>query len=103
MQKRIYGFAGTAHKYMALDKLVKQLRQERDTTRAYAQEKEGKVAQLMKDTMNEIEKWDSDTAELRGQLHNVRDKHVSQNIDHSKEQQTPLESSDSYNVLCTIQ
>ena len=60
-----------------LDTLQRSLIEELDGLRVEAQQRESEADKLVKDTMIGLEKWDTKTEELVSQLHEARDKHVS--------------------------
>ena len=68
---------GGGHKFTVLDTLQRSLIQELDKLRAEAQQRESEADKLVKDTTIRLEKWDKKTEELVSQLHEARDKHVS--------------------------
>ena len=54
--------------------------QEMDKLRVEAQQREREADKLVRDTAIELEKWDTKTEELVSQLHEARDKHVSNTL-----------------------
>ena len=68
---------GGSHKFTLLNKLEGLLIKELDKWRVEAQQRESEADKLVKDTMIGLEKWDTKTEELVSQLHEARDKHVS--------------------------
>ena len=63
-----------------LDTLQRSLMHKLDKLRVEAQQRESEADKLVKDTMIGLEKWDTKTEELVSQLHEARDKHVSNSI-----------------------
>mgnify|MGYP001798068768 CR=1 FL=1 len=63
-----------------LDTLQSSLMHRLDGLRVEAQQLESEADKLVKDTMKGLEKWDKKTEDLVSQLHEARDKHVSNSI-----------------------
>ena len=73
-----YFIGGGGHKFTLLDNLQRSLIEELDKLRVEAQQKESEADKLVKETMIGLQKWDNKTEELVSQLHEARDKHVSE-------------------------